>query len=130
MSDPFAYVNAVGHSKKDLMRGTENDELAQKGYNPFMTNRSLSYHIDAIHEANEMNLRPHLDNIQQFDFFINSLRPMRRIAKWAKPVKSADLDNVMEYFGCGRSKAEKALSVLSPDQLFQIGKVLERGGKS
>lgn len=128
MSDIFAYVNAVSHSKKDMMRGTENDELAQKGYNPFMTNRSLSYHIDAIQEANEMNSRPHLDNIQQFDFFINSLRPMRRIAKWAKPVNSADLDLVMEYFGYGRSKAEQALRSLCPDQLRQIAMLLERGG--
>lgn len=130
MTDLFEYVNSITHNKKDLMRGTENDELAQKEYVPFMTNRSLSYHVDTIEYANEMNSRPHLDNLLQFDYYINKIRPKKRYAKWAKKTKAtADLENVMEYFGFGRSKALIAIRTLSSDQLKEIGKKIEKGGR-
>ena len=32
--NPFDYVNAINYSKKDLMTGTDNDELAEKDYQP------------------------------------------------------------------------------------------------
>ena len=31
MSNPFDYVNDINHKKKNIMRGTDNDELAE-GY--------------------------------------------------------------------------------------------------
>ena len=43
--NPFDFVNAINDTKKNLMVGTENDELAEKGYTPFMVNKSLSYFI-------------------------------------------------------------------------------------
>ena len=48
MTNPFDYVNSVSSSKKDMMRDTENDELAEKDYNPFIVNRALSYHQDCV----------------------------------------------------------------------------------
>ena len=54
---------------------------------------------------------------------------MKRISKkWPKPVEVADLDNVMQYFGYGRVKAEVALRVLTKDQLNAISRALEKGG--
>ena len=35
MSNPFDYVKAVSDTKKDLMRGTENDALAERTTTPF-----------------------------------------------------------------------------------------------
>ena len=32
MSSPFDYINSVSHLKKDMMRGTDNDELSEKEY--------------------------------------------------------------------------------------------------
>ena len=55
MSNPFDYVNAINFNKQDLMTGTENDELAEAGYVPFLANRSLSNFADTIMYANEMN---------------------------------------------------------------------------
>jgi len=129
MSSPFDYVNAVTFSKKDMMRGTDNDELAEKSYEPFLTNRSLSYHIDCVPYANEINRYPDLDKLLQFDFFINTLRPMKRFAKWVKPVQNEDLESVMEYYSYSRVKAETALSVLTQEQLELIKQKLIKGGR-
>ncbi len=62
--NPFEYVNAINTTKKDIMI----DELAEKAYNPFIINRSLSYFNDTVLMANEMNINHHLDNRLQFDF--------------------------------------------------------------
>jgi hypothetical protein len=129
MSNPFVYADSVSATKKNLMRGTANDELAEKGYKPFLTNRSMSYHQDAILYANEMNMRPHLDNKPQYEYFINTLRKRKRYAKWAKQSPDASVEMVMEYFGYGRSKAEEALRVLTDEQLAMIEVALDRGGK-
>ena len=129
MSNPFVYVDSVSHSKKNLMRGSANDELAEKGYKPFLTNRSLSYHQDTVLYANEMNMRPHLDNLLQYEFLLNSLRKRKRYAKWVKEVPDATVEMVMEYYGYDRSKAEQALRVLTDEQLAMIEVALDKGGR-
>jgi hypothetical protein len=111
------------------MRGTANDELAEKGYKPFLTNRAMSHHQDSILYANEMNMRPHLDNKPQYEYLLNTLRKRKRYAKWAKQTPDASVEMVMEYFGYGRSKAEEALKILTDDQLVTIELALDRGGK-
>jgi len=81
---PFDYVNSITLTKKNLMRGTENDSLMEKGYSPFLTNRSLSNYNDTIGLANEMNIRHELDNLMQYEFLINTVRSKKRYAKWNK----------------------------------------------
>jgi alpha-amylase/alpha-mannosidase (GH57 family) len=111
------------------MRGTENDTLAEKGYSPFLTNRSLSYHHDTIALANEMNVRHNLDNRLQYEFLLNTVRPKKRYAKWTKKETHSDIAVVKEYFGYSDNKAMQALTVLDDDQLKTIKIKLERGGK-
>ena len=38
------------------------DDIAEKQYAPFITNKALSYHQDAVYFANEMNIRHGVDN--------------------------------------------------------------------
>ena len=128
MSNPFEYVDALSFSKKDMMRGTENDELSEKSYVPFLVNRSLSYHIDAVLEANQMNLCAHLDSKLQFDFLLNTLRKRKRFAKWCKPVSNNDLEAVMEYFKYNRSTAEQALKCLTAEDMSTIYSKIDKGG--
>ena len=45
---PFDYVKEILQGKKQLIV----DELTEKEYSPFLTNRSLSYHKDCIMFAN------------------------------------------------------------------------------
>jgi PP-loop superfamily ATP-utilizing enzyme len=128
--NPFVYVESVSYTKKNLMRGTENDELAEKGYEAFKANRSLSYFSDAVLFANEMNMRSHLAGKLQYEFLLNSLRKRKRYsnAKWKK-VPNASVEMVMEYYGYSRSKAEQALRVLTDEQLAMIEVALDKGGK-
>lgn len=131
MSDnnPFTYIDSVSYTKKNLMRGSNNDELAEKGYKPYLANRALSYHQDAILYANELNRRPQLDNKLQYEFLLNSLRKRKRYAKWQKKVDDVSLELIMEYFGYGRAEALHALKVLTDEQLAMIEVALDKGGK-
>lgn len=128
MSNAFDYVSAINFTKKDLMTDTGNDELAEAGYVPFLTNRALSYFPDTILYSNEMNMNNHLDNKLQFHYLINSIRPKKRFSKWAKRQEDNDIEALMEYYGYNRTKAEAAISLLSPDQLKSIRKRLNKGG--
>ena len=129
-SNPFIYVDSVTNTKKNLMRGTANDELAEKGYDPYKTNKSISYFSDCILFANEMNMRPHLDNRLQYEFLLNSLRKRKRTSsKWGKDKPNESVEMIMEYFGYGRAKAEQALKVLTDEQLAMIEVALDKGGK-
>jgi hypothetical protein len=111
------------------MRGSANDELSEKLYKPYLMNRSLSYFQDTILYANEMNMRPHLENKLQYEYLLNTLRKRKRYAKWKKQIPDATVEMIMDYFGYGRSKAEDALRVLTDDQLTMIEVALDKGGK-
>lgn len=127
--NPFIYVDSVTNTKKNLMRGSANDELAESGYNPFLTNKSLSYHQDAILHSNEMNMYGFLDNKLQYEFLLNSLRKRKRFAKWHKKSEDETVDLVMNYFGYGRSEAIQAINVLTNEQIEHIRNAFDRGGK-
>jgi hypothetical protein len=128
MSNPFDYVNAVNFTKKDMMTDTDNDELAEKSYVPFMTNRSLSYFVDTIQYANEMNMNHHLDNKLQFHYLLNSVRPKKRFSKWVKKQSDSDIEVIKEYYKYNTVKAAAALELLTPEQLIIIKKRLYTGG--
>jgi hypothetical protein len=128
-TNPFDYTTAINQSKTDLMRGTANDKLAEKSYSPFLTNRALSYHNDTVFFANEMNIRHHLDNLLQFDFLLNIVRPKKRYAKWEKKDNDGDVLIVKEYFGYNDTKARQALAILTPEQLTTIRIKLQKGGR-
>lgn len=130
MSNPFDYVNAISQTKENMVRNTENDELAIKGYKSFLVNKSLSYHIDTIGVANEMNMRHDADARMQFEYLLNSVRPKKRFAKWVKRVEDEDISSVKEYYGYNDVKAEQALSILTPQQLEHIKQKLSKGGKN
>jgi hypothetical protein len=125
MSNPFDYVNQILQGKKQLIV----DELSEKEYSPFLTNRSLSYHIDCIMFANEMNLRHHVDNKLQNDFLINIVRSRKRpFAKWVKSEKSDDIECVKHVYGISESKARESLRLLNKEQIQHLKEQLQTGG--
>jgi len=127
---PFDFVNSASYSKEDLIRESDNPQLAEKTYAPFLTNKAFSYHVDTIMYANEMNMRSALENQLAFDYYLNSIRPQKRFAKWIKKDTSDSLEVVKEYYQYNYEKAEHALSLLSQEQLIELKKRLEKGGKS
>lgn len=125
----FAFVEAASFTKKDIMRGTENDEAVERIYVPFVVNRTFSQFPDTILYANEMNSRPSASNHAQFSFLLHTLRSRKRFSgKWSKPEEIENLDLVMEYFGYDRVRALEALRILTTKELAHITAVLEKGG--
>ena len=122
---PFDYVNAILQNKKPLIV----DELTEKDYQPFLVNRSLSYHKDCIMYANEMNRRHFLDKKLQFDFLLNTVRSQKRpFAKWAKAEKNDDLECIKQVYGFSDTKAREALRLLSNEQIQQLKEQTDIGG--
>jgi len=126
--NPFDYVNAINDTKKNLMVGTDNDELAEKGYTPFMVNKSLSYFIDTILYANEINEYAHIDNKLQFEYYINGIPKKKRFSKWAKKEKSDDLDIICEYYGCNYTRAAEIHKIINKGNIDFMKQKLQKGG--
>ena len=123
--NPFEFVNAINVTKQDVMI----DDIAEKAYNPFIVNRSLSYFNDTILYANEMNVNHHIDNRLQFDFFINIVRKQKRFSKFMKPETVSDVEAVKEYYGYSNEKAKSALTLLTSDQINELKKKVYKGGR-
>ena len=127
---PFDYVNSINFTKKNLMKNTANDELAEKDYVPFLTNKSLSYFTDTLLYANEMNRYHFLDKRLQYEFYLNSIRKKKRFAKWAKADNNDEVMMVQEYYKFSPQKAKAALKVLSTQQKDIIKHKMENGIKN
>ena len=121
---PFEYLKAINETKEDVML-TSHDE---KKYSAFIVNRGLSFFMDTIFQANELNRNHHLDSRLQFDYLLNSIRQKKRYSKWLKNEKIDNLDIVKEYYGFSNEKAKDALKVLSDEQLGYIKDKLNQGG--
>ena len=123
--NPFDFINSINYTKKDIMT----DDLIEKEYNPFLTNRSLSYFPDTAIFANEMNKNPHLDNRLQFHFFINTIRKRKRFSKWLKPKTEDEVEAVKSYYGYSNEKARQAINLLTSEQINDIKKKVNKGGR-
>lgn len=97
------------------------EEKDEKLYNPYIVNKALSYHIDCVMYANQMNTNFHLDKRLQYDYFINTVRAKKRSFKqWHKQTKNDDLESVKLYYGYSNKKAKEALKVLTEEQIEMI----------
>tara|TARA_R110000868_G_scaffold4605_4_gene28759 strand:- start:828 stop:1226 length:399 start_codon:yes stop_codon:yes gene_type:complete len=126
--NPFDYVSAVSDSKKDLMRGTENDALSERDYSPWLTNKAFSYHPDAVLHANQMNELSHLDNKLQFDYYHSVLRKRKRFSKWSKPQDDETINMICSYYTCNKQIGLSYLKILTKDQLNIIRQKQQKGG--
>ncbi len=123
--NPFDFVKEILQGKKQLIV----DDLTEKEYNPFIINRSLSYHKDCVLYANEMNRRHFVDKKLQNALLLNTVRSQKRpFAKWVKAEKSDDLECIKQVYGFSDSKAREALRLLSKDQIQQLKEQTDTGG--
>jgi hypothetical protein len=123
--NPFDFVKSVSYDKKDLMV----DEVEEKAYQPFLINRALSYHQDAVFLVNELNCKHGLDNRLQYLFFINTLRKRKRFSKWQKPYESKKLETVKDFYGVSTQKAKEYLELLDEKQYRILKDRMHTGGK-
>ena len=120
---PFDYVDFIFRKKKP------DGDLDFVDYAPFIVNRSLSYHMDCVLYANEMNLYPGTDKDIQYQYFLNSIRPMKRgFQPWQKSKTDENIECVKAYFGYSNAKAKEALRILSDEQIAVIKTKTDTGG--
>ena len=122
---PFDYLNTINDSKKDIMV----DDIAEKAYASFVINRTLSYFPDTACIANEMNRYHHLDKKLQYHFLINIIRKRKRFSKWIKPDLDSDIEVVKEYYSYSNEKAQQVHSLLSSEQIEELRKKVNKGGR-
>ena len=119
------WLNSINFTKENLI---EDDPDLIKEYPPFIINRCLSGHLDAIMFANEMNKYPNLDKDLQYHFYLNTLRKKKRFSPWLRKDKVTDLEIIKQYYGYSNEKALNALKILTPDQINFIKQRLDIGG--
>jgi hypothetical protein len=118
-------IPSILQTKKNVLQ----DEIDVKDYTPFVVNRALSYHMDCILYANEMNLYPEMDKDLQYQYLLNTIRSMKRkFQPWQKASADKDLECVKEYFGYSNQKAKEALRILNDEQIAEIKANTIKGG--
>ena len=124
----FNFVNAINISKKDLIRDSDSPDLLEKQYVPFIVNKSLSYFVDTIMYANEINRENHIDSLLQNDYYLNSIRSGKRFSKWAKPIENSDIESIQEYYKVSYMKALDISKIISKEQIDLIKTKIIKGG--
>ena len=107
---------------------TTEDERVEKGYTPFVVNRCLSYFMDTVLYANEMNCRPETDKKMQFDYLQKSIRKNKRYSKWLKQESVENLDIIKQYYGYSDTKAKEVMDIITPDDIEYMRNKLNTGG--
>lgn len=124
--NPFDWLNSINHEKKDLLK---EDPKLESQYNAFMVNRGLSYFIDTIMFANEMNTYYDTDKKMQYHFLLHGIPKKKRFAKWAKEEKSEDVDFISSSFQYSKQKSKEVLKTLSETQLQELKSLYVTGGR-
>lgn len=124
----FDYLNDINFDKTNIISKSDNPELAEKLYQPFVVNRFLSYSVDCIKIANEVNQRPHCDKKLQFDFLLNTIRKKKRFSKWEKKVDDEKLELIMKHYNYSYAKANQVVSLFTDEQITLIKNKYNAGG--
>ena len=124
--NPFDFVKSVSSDKTDIMV----DDIEEKAYQPFLINKSLSYHQDSVFFTNEMNCRHGLDHRLQYVFLLNTLRKRQRFSQWSKPYLSKKLDTIKDYYKVSTLKAKEYMEVLSDKEVRELKNRMKTGGQN
>jgi hypothetical protein len=91
MADLFKeIIPSILQTKKDVLDN-------EKDYNAFLVNRALSYHMDCILYANQMNMNSLTPRKLQYQYFLNTIRPMKRkFQSWHKQETVKDLECIKD----------------------------------
>lgn len=123
MADLFKeIIPSILQTKKDVLDN-------EKDYNAFLVNRALSYHMDCILYANQMNMNSLTPRKLQYQYLFHSIRSMKRkFQPWHKQDKIKDIEYVKEFFGYSDEKAKEVLDILTDSNIQEMKSKLEKGG--
>lgn len=119
---PFDVVKAI-----KLKQGKYED-FDPSLYNPYIINKSLSYDLKSLFQANEVNRQIPLPHKALFEFYINSIASkIGGYQPWAKPQKIEELPLICEFFEVSLDKGREILNLLSDAQIeIIINKVKDK----
>ena len=112
-------LESINYTKEDVL------DPQGKDYVPFIVNKSLSYFMDTVAYANEMNKHPFLDKRMQYDYLKGSIRKRKRFSGWVKKDKSDIIDAIIKYYDVSYRKATEYERLLTEDQKQEILKHIE-----
>lgn len=106
-------------------------EDINKEYNPWVVNQAMSYYLDTVLFAAEMNKVYFLDRQMQYDFLFYAIKKKKRkYVPWVKKVKeSDDISVIKEVYQISNKKANEILNILTSDQLETLRTATNKGGK-
>ncbi len=119
-SNPFDWVKSINE---------KNYNYDLSGYNPFLTNRCFAMHMDTVLLAESMNQAHQLDPQLQYDFYYYGVRKGRRFGFPPKPEEERYVELIQEHYGYSTEKALQALQLLTQDQILDIMKTKDTGGR-
>jgi hypothetical protein len=117
--NPFDFLNSINNSKQNLIR---DEGRGASEYAPYLMNKGLSQFPDTIMHANLMNFMCHMDKQMQYEFLLHSVRPRKRISKWAKKEDAELVQTICDLFGCSAKKAEEMRDTLGNKVISEIVK--------
>ena len=123
--NPFDFLNSINQTKNSII---DSDPEIERQYNPFLTNRGLSYFFDTIFLANEMNQLPGLGKKLQYDFLLQSVRPRKRFSKWIKDESNDRIEALKTLYGYSHAKAKQAIELITEQDWKAIFASLDQGG--
>ena len=112
-------LESINYTKEDIL------DPNGKDYVPFVVNKSLSYFMDTVAYANEMNKYPFLDKRMQYDYLKGSIRKRKRFSGWVKKDKSDVIDAIIKYYDVSYRKAMEYEKLLTEDQKQEIIKHIQ-----
>jgi hypothetical protein len=133
MPDLGQFLNSIHKNKNNLFKDPETDpQIVEKDAKKlaYIINRCLSYFPDTIFFSQEMNMRSSLDGKPQYLFYLNGIPQRSRYAKGMKMENPEHLEIVKQYYGYNTKKAQKALGILSPEDIEYIKARFNKGGIS
>lgn len=113
MKGPFDFVNDINEGKKYLWHGNENH------YDPFLTLRALSQHVDTIMEAQELNERSlkefRISPKMHHDFLFHGVERGRRFGKWPKKQHIENLVSLATELEISEERAKEIIDFIPED---------------
>jgi hypothetical protein len=121
---PFEFTKSISDTKEDIYDGNEKD------YNAFVINKAMSFNVDCIFIANELNKYSAIPKHSQYYLWLNSIEKKRRYGKWVKKDSmSDDIELIKEAYGYSNAKALTVLPLFTDKKLLELKELLNKGGR-
>ena len=92
----------------------------EKDYVPFVINKALSFGLDTVLLANELNKHSLLSNKCQYNFLYHAISKGKRYVKWQKPEEIEDVEVVQKYYNCSEKKAKEYINMFKNNEIAII----------